>query len=163
MVRYTYSPNVRTLVNNDLPTCIVADDHAVVREAVIIRLEEEALAGVIGEARNGLEAINLIRAKRPDIALVDLRMPAATGLEVAQAVAAAQLATKVIIYSACIDTSMVEAALAAGAHGYLAKEAGVGVMSSAFRSVMSGDVFVDASRPAASPVVTSIVRATEAG
>ncbi|MBC7644447.1 MAG: response regulator transcription factor [Thermoleophilia bacterium] len=140
-----------------LPTCVVADDHAIVREAVVIRLEEESLATVVGEAKNGLEAVELIRLQRPEIALIDLRMPAATGIEVAQAVVAEQLPTMVIIYSACIGTSMVEAAFAAGARGYIAKEASTDIMAVAIRSVLAGNEFVNATRPAvkAPPPVVS--------
>ena len=141
------------------PTCVVADDHAIVREAIVLRLLDEGFVDVVSEARNGIEAIEQISMFEPTIALIDLRMPAATGIEVAKFSAASGLATKVIIYSACVDASMVDAARAAGAHGYIAKEAPSELFAATIRAVLAGGEFIDASRPgdAAAPVLATVL------
>jgi len=94
-----------------------------------MRLEDEGAVNVVAQAVNGLDAIRLIRLHQPDIALVDLRMPAATGIDVAAAVAKEHVPTKVLLVSACVDAAMVARARAAGAHGYLPKDASRSVLA----------------------------------
>lgn len=126
-----------------LPTCIIADDHAIVRDIMILRLEEDQVVEIVGSAPNGAAALELIRSLAPDIALLDLRMPAATGIEVARSVRDEGLPTKVIVYSACIEESMVYAAFEAGAHGYISKESSIEAVSAAVECVLTGHPFVD--------------------
>jgi len=124
-----------------LPTCIIADDHAVMRDVIRMRLEAGALVEVVGEAADGVEALDLIRSVRPRLALVDLRMPAASGIDVARSVDAEGLATRVVIVSARIDEGMVASAREAGAHGYVAKDATHATFMSVLESALRGDGF----------------------
>lgn len=102
---------------------ILADDHPVVRRglAAIVDLEDDI--EVVGEANNGVEAVALTLSLRPDVVLMDLKMPVLDGLEAIKQIRAEAPATRVIILSTFADDDDVYAGIAAGARGYLLKDA----------------------------------------
>ena len=87
----------------DLPTCVLADDNAIIREVLALRVEDTGLVEVIGEACNCPSAVELIEELRPDVAFVDVRIPGGTGLEVVACVRALVLDTRIMVFSASRD------------------------------------------------------------
>jgi two-component system nitrate/nitrite response regulator NarL len=129
----------------DLPTCVVADDHGIVRDAIRSRLDRGRYVRVVGEAADGTQALERVRELRPDILLLDVRMPGMDGLEVATAVTKEGLPTRVLMLSALADPALVERSFAAGAAGYVAKESHRDILAAALRAVAAGEQFVDPS------------------
>src|ERR1700761_7105398 len=102
-------------------TVVVGDDHPVYRQGVVRALKEPGTIEVVAEAGDGRAVMEAIRAHRPDVAVVDYKMPGLTGFEVVHAVDRDGLPTRVIVLSAFADATLVYQALAAGASGYLTK------------------------------------------
>jgi DNA-binding NarL/FixJ family response regulator len=100
---------------------VVADDHAVVREGTVELLGRSDGIEVVGEAADGLEALNLVAELRPDVLVLDLSMPGLDGLGVIERVHAASPVTAVLVLTAHDELPYVRAALEAGARGYLTK------------------------------------------
>jgi DNA-binding NarL/FixJ family response regulator len=123
-------------------TCIVADDHPAMVEAVADVLTEHGLT-IVGRARDGEEAVAKIETRKPDVALVDVRMPRLGGIEVARRVAASTPATAVILYTAYGDRALLNDALDAGARGFVLKEAPLIDLGRAVELVASGGTYVD--------------------
>jgi DNA-binding NarL/FixJ family response regulator len=123
-------------------TCIVADDHPAMVEAVADVLSEHGLT-VVGRARDGEEAIAKIETRRPDVALVDVRMPRLGGIEVARRIRASTPDTAVILYTAYGDRALLMDALDAGARGFVLKEAPLIDLARAVELVASGGTYVD--------------------
>ncbi len=122
---------------------LLADDHAVVRRGIREILEEEEDLEVVGEARDGEQALLLLRDRVPDVALLDVRMPGRTGIEVIQAARAEGLPTRFLLLSAYDDDPYVIAALRAGAHGYVLKSAPPESIVTAVRTVARGQKVLD--------------------
>jgi len=118
---------------------IIADDHAVVREGTRHILEQEDDIEVVGEARDGVEAVALAQASRPDVAIIDISMPRMSGIEATERIKAAHPGTAVLILSSYDDDRYVFALLAAGAAGYLLKDVSSREIVRAVRSVYAGE------------------------
>ena len=129
--------------DTELSTWIVADDHALVRSGIVMQLQSFPWLQLVGEAGDGEEALQLILEKRPDLALLDLRMPARSGIEVVEELAKLEIETRVVIGSAFNDPAIVRRALDAGAWGFVDKASDAAVLVGALRSVMEGIRFVD--------------------
>jgi DNA-binding NarL/FixJ family response regulator len=123
-------------------TCIVADDHPAMVEAVADVLTEHGLS-VVGRARDGEEAIAKIETRKPDVAIVDVRMPRVGGIEVARRVTVSSPGTSVILYTAYGDRGLLTDALDAGARGFVLKEAPLSDLARAVSLVASGGTYVD--------------------
>lgn len=123
-------------------TCLVADDHPAVVAVVCLTLEEHGFR-VAGRAGDGAEALRLIEALRPAVALVDLRMPRVSGIEVARRAAHLAPESAVILYTGFGDQALLTDALDAGARGFVLKEASVGELVRAVEIVAEGGVYVD--------------------
>jgi len=104
-------------------TVVVADDHPLYRDGVVESLKDRPELEVAGEANDGRAALEAIRSLVPDVAVIDVRMPGLEGMEVLAAVQREELETKVIFLSAFLDGEVGYKAVAAGARGYLSKEA----------------------------------------
>ncbi|MGW7824739.1 response regulator transcription factor [Streptomyces puniciscabiei] len=102
---------------------VVADDHPIYREGIARGLSLSGQVEVVGEAADGREALELIRSEKPQVAVVDYRMPHVDGLDVVHAVARDKLPTRVIVLSAISDSGVVFRAVEEGAAGYLPKDA----------------------------------------
>jgi DNA-binding NarL/FixJ family response regulator len=123
-------------------TCIVADDHPAMVEAVAEILADTGVS-VVGRARDGDEALAKIEVRKPDVALVDVRMPHVGGIEVARRAAASSPATAVILYTAYGDRALLTEALDAGARGFVLKEAPLTDLARAVELVAGGGIYVD--------------------
>jgi CheY-like chemotaxis protein len=102
---------------------LLADDHAVVRQGIRRFLEEADDIEVVAEAANGREALERIREHRPDVAVVDIRMPEMSGVEVTRRIRERYPQIRVLILTAYDDDPYVFALLQAGADGYVLKTA----------------------------------------
>lgn len=109
-------------VSGELVRVFVGDDHPLFREGVVRALTASGQITVVAEAENGTGALELIREHRPDVALVDYRMPELDGTQVAAAVRRDELPTRVLLLSAHDDAAIVYRALEEGAAGFLSKE-----------------------------------------
>ena len=127
-------------------TVLLVDDHKVVREGLRALLKAEADLVVVGEAHNGLLAVELTKALHPAVVVMDIAMPQLNGLEATRQILLALPATKVLILSAHNDDEYVEHAIAAGAAGYLLKQNSAPILAQAIREVQLG-------RPVFSPAI----------
>ena len=123
--------------------CIVADDHPAIIDAVWRFLEDEEEVELLGRAHDGERALALIERLSPDVAVLDIRMPAFTGIEVARKLHSAGAQTSVILYTGYAERSLLLDALDAGARGFLLKEAPLTDLMRAIRTVVAGGTYVD--------------------
>jgi two-component system nitrate/nitrite response regulator NarL len=101
---------------------VVGDDHPLYREGVVRALALSGSVNVVGEADDGTQALELIKEHRPDVALLDFRMPGMDGAQVAAAVRSNELPTRVLLLSAHDESAIVYQALQQGAAGFLLKD-----------------------------------------
>jgi len=123
---------------------IVADDQDLVRTGLQMILDAQPGIEVIGVAANGHEAVALARALRPDVCLLDIRMPGMDGIEATRQLAGSDVADPipvVVITTFDLDEH-VHAALRAGARGFLLKDAGPELLVQAIRSAAAGDALI---------------------
>jgi DNA-binding NarL/FixJ family response regulator len=102
---------------------LIADDHSLARKGLRVILGVDDDLEVVGEARDGREAVRLAMELAPDVVLMDIRMPGLDGLGAIQALRAAAPETRVVVLTSLEDEAAVKAALRAGASGYLLKDA----------------------------------------
>lgn len=121
----------------------VAEDQAMLLGALAALLEIEGDLEVVGQARNGREALEMVIRLAPDVLLTDIEMPEATGLEVAAEIARQQLPTRVIILTTFARAGYLRRALDAGAAGYLLKDSPAEELANAVRRVHAGGRAVD--------------------
>jgi DNA-binding NarL/FixJ family response regulator len=122
---------------------LVADDQAVVRQGVVLLLSTSADIEVAGEASDGQEALRLALDLKPDVALVDLRMPGLDGAQVTERIVTAGTGTRVLILTTYADDDAVLPALRAGAVGYLTKDVTGESLLAAVRDVAAGRTVLD--------------------
>ncbi len=122
---------------------ILADDHAVVRQGIRQFLETASHIVVVAEASDGVEAIKLIREHRPDVAVLDIQMPGASGIEVTRSLRAERLSVGILILTAFDDEPYIRAVLQAGANGYVLKTAEAHDLVEAVRAVNEGKSALD--------------------
>lgn len=102
---------------------LLADDHTLVRQGFRRILEDEPLIAVVGEAATGVQAIALAKELKPDVAVLDLSMPELGGIEAAGEILKANPSIKILILSMYSNEAYVRKAFAAGAKGYMLKDA----------------------------------------
>jgi two-component system, NarL family, nitrate/nitrite response regulator NarL len=123
---------------------VVADDHPLFREGIERAVKERPELELVGSARDGREALDLVRALQPLVAVIDLRLPGLDGLQVLNAVTRDGVPTRVLILSASGDPELVYRAVQGGAAGYFRKEADRHTILDAISAVARGDTVVDA-------------------
>ncbi|HEY1664345.1 MAG TPA: response regulator transcription factor [Trebonia sp.] len=122
---------------------LVADDQAVVRQGVVLLLSTSADIEVASEASDGQEALRMALDLKPDVALVDLRMPGLDGAQVTERIVQAGTGTRVLILTTYADDDAVLPALRAGAVGYLTKDVTGEALLAAVRDVAAGRTVLD--------------------
>jgi two-component system response regulator DesR len=122
---------------------VVAEDQSMVLGALAALLEIEPEIEVVGKARDGHEALELVEQHRPDVLLTDIEMPRMTGLELAAEVARRRLSTRVIILTTFARGGYLRRALDAGASGYLLKDSPAEELANAVRRVHQGGRAID--------------------
>jgi DNA-binding NarL/FixJ family response regulator len=126
---------------------LVADDQAMVRGGLRLILEDQPDISVVAEASDGVEAIELARRLRPDVCLVDIRMPRLDGLEVTRALAGPGVPypLRVVVVTTFDLDEYVYGALRGGAVGFILKDAGPALLVEAVRAASIGDALVSPS------------------
>jgi DNA-binding NarL/FixJ family response regulator len=122
---------------------LIADDDRLTRAGLRLVLGQEADIDVVGEARDGAEAVELARKLQPDLVLMDLRMPRLDGLEATRALKRERLARSVLILSMVEDPDLLLEAVRAGAVGYVLKTADEAELRFAVRQALAGELAVD--------------------
>lgn len=120
---------------------VLADDHVLVRKGIRAMLESDEEISVIGEAGNGVEALETARNLRPDILVLDIRMPELNGLDAAARLKDVSPGTKAVILSMHDSEEYVLQALDAGAYGYLLKDTDKAEFLKALKQVHSGNKY----------------------
>jgi two-component system response regulator NreC len=121
---------------------VIVDDHAVVRSGLKLLLEGQEDLEVVGEAGDARTAVFEVRAQKPDVILMDVVMPTGSGIEATPAVLQEAPGAKVLILSMQDDPAYVREAFAAGASGYVLKEAADAELVAAVREVAAGQRYV---------------------
>jgi len=124
---------------------VLVDDQTLVRRGIRALLELAGDAAIVAEAADGEEGIEAIRRERPDVVLLDLRMPKKNGIEVLRALGRESLLPPTILLTTFDDDEALLEAVKAGARGYLLKDVTLEQLMDAIRTVASGGLFV---RPA---------------
>ncbi|MEU8173019.1 response regulator transcription factor [Microbispora hainanensis] len=122
---------------------LVVDDQAVVRDGLVLLLGLLPDIEVVGSASDGEAALRLVADERPDVVLMDLRMPRVDGVEATRRIRAAFPDTQVVVLTTYTDDESVFAALRAGARGFLTKSADAEEIARAVTTVMNGDAQLD--------------------
>jgi len=139
---------MKKLKRNDLPldqiTVLLAEDHAAFRKSLKLLLESDGEIDVVGEAKNGCEAVRLNKSLHPDVIVMDVAMPLLNGLQATRQILATSPATKVLILSAHSDPEYIEQAMVFGASGYLLKQSSADVLARAIREVLRGNAYFSA-------------------
>ena len=136
-------------------TCVVADDHPAVLEAVAEFLVQGGIE-VIARARDGEEALERIEQRKPQVALVDVRMPKLGGIELTRLALRSTPDTAILLYTGYGDRALLTEALDAGVRGFVLKEAPMDDLLRAVQSVASGGTYVD-------PVLAGTLAASSIG
>jgi two-component system response regulator NreC len=135
---------------------LICDDHALFREGLRAILREQPAFEVVGEARNGLEAVEQTRRLQPDVVLMDIDMPELSGLEATRRICESRIPGKVLILSLYDDEDLVAGCLDAGAAGYVLKDGPSSQLLFAIEAVHRGERYMS---PRALSVVVEHARA----
>ena len=123
---------------------VVADDHPAILDAVTRFLESERGFELVGRAGDGEAALQLIGETKPEIALLDIRMPRLGGIDIAAKLHKSSSETSVVLYTAYPERALLLAALDAGVRGFILKEAPLEELLRALRIVAGGGSYIDA-------------------
>lgn len=124
---------------------LLADDDALLRTGVAVVLSSASDIEVVGEAADGLQAVDLCRTSTPDVVLMDVRMPGLDGIEATSRIVAAGLTARVLVLTTFRNDDYVWRALRVGASGFLLKRASPEQLIGAVRTVAGGDTLLDPS------------------
>jgi DNA-binding NarL/FixJ family response regulator len=121
---------------------LIADDHLVVREGLIVMLQSTGECEVIGQATNGEEAVLLAHKLQPDVAIVDLQMPGIGGIEAIQRITQQTPKVKVVVLSTFDQDEYIYQSVQAGAKGYVLKGSGLDELLDVVRSAALGKLLL---------------------
>lgn len=122
-------------------TVIIADDHPIFRNGVREILNEIDSLELLGEAKDGMEAYNLIIAERPEIAILDLEMPVLNGLDVCKKIRSGKHQTRFIVLTMHREKHYFKAAMEAGVQGYLLKDNAIEDLIDCIKTVCAGNMY----------------------
>ncbi|MCC6497985.1 MAG: response regulator transcription factor [Propionibacteriaceae bacterium] len=126
-----------------MTTVLLVDDHAMVRAGLAALIDATADLRIVGQARDGAEAVELAAAALPDVVLMDLSMPVMDGIEATRSVLVVAPQTKVVVLTSFSDAGRVTDALAAGAIGYLLKDSEPEQLLAGVRAAAEGHAPLD--------------------
>jgi len=133
-------------------TALIVDDHEVVREGLRLSLSRTPHIRVVGEASDGQQAIDLAERRRPNVVIMDVRMPGMDGLDATKVLTEKLPDVSVLIFTAYSERSLLSRGLESGAKGYILKEAPHETLVRAIDKVANGESFID---PALMPAFLS--------
>jgi DNA-binding NarL/FixJ family response regulator len=133
-------------------TVLIVDDHEVVREGLRLSLSRTPHIRVVGEAADGNAAIDMAERRKPNVVIMDVRMPGMDGLDATKELTAREPNMAVLIFTAYSERSLLARGLESGAKGYILKEAPHDTLVRAIEKVAGGDSFID---PALMPAFLS--------
>ena len=139
----------------------MADDHAIFREGLRKLLDSDDEIVIVGEASNGNDCIKMLTKLKPDILLLDLRMPDKDGLAVLEEVNFDQLPTRVVVLTAAEDDRDVVRAMRLGARGVVLKQSASDLLLKSIRKVADGEIWLDNRMTA--EVIDAFKKSAEAG
>jgi DNA-binding NarL/FixJ family response regulator len=131
-------------------TVLLAEDNGSFRKSLKLLIESDGDIEVVGEAKNGREAVQLTMSLHPQVIVMDIAMPLLNGLEATRQIMEASPATRVLILSAHPDPEYIKQAVTFGASGYLIKQSSTQVLAQGVREVVKGNSFFCA--PIAKPL-----------
>ncbi len=117
---------------------LLADDHRMLREGLRRSLEELGFA-VAAEARNGAEALDLVRTAGPDVVLMDITMPGIDGVEATRRIRAEHPTVRILVLTMHADQDILTEAIRAGANGYLVKDCSIDEIATSIEAVAAGE------------------------
>ncbi len=121
---------------------VLADDHQLVRSGLRALLEQQDDLAVVGEVRDGRDAVRTARELRPELVVMDVEMPGLNGIEATRQIASQACGVQVLCLSMHSSSRFVEAAFESGAAGYLLKDSAAEELVRAIRTVLSGRTYV---------------------
>jgi len=124
-------------------TVLIADDHEVVREGLRLSLLRSARIRVVGEAADGETAVALVVRRRPDVVIMDLRMPQMDGIEAIEEILKEIPEARILVFTAYSERALLARGLESGAKGYVLKEAPHETLLRAIEKVAAGETFID--------------------
>jgi len=151
MTTVTAAHDSPRMTETDSITCLLADDHPAVLDSISRVLASQGF-DVVAQARDGDDALKAIEEQKPQVSIVDLRMPGMSGIAVARRAARH---TAVILYTGYSDRTLLVEALDAGVRGFVLKEAPLADLARAIEIVAKGGVYVD-------PVLAGVLASGEA-
>jgi DNA-binding NarL/FixJ family response regulator len=140
---------------------LMADDHAIFRDGLRKLLDSEDDITIVGEAATGTQCIQLLTKLKPDILLLDLRMPDKDGIAVLEEVNFDSLPTRVIVLTATEDDREVVRAVRMGARGIVLKDSATDLLIKSIRTVFAGEIWLDKKKT--SDVIEAFKKSAEAG
>ena len=132
-------PYLEVVMGSEQIRVLIVDDHTMVRKGMKVLLNEYEDIQVVGEASNGLKAIELVEQLKPDVVLIDLAMPVMDGIEAIKRITAAHPEEKIIVLTSFPGDEKLFEAIRAGAMGYLIKDAQPEELVQSIRNVCSGE------------------------
>ena len=141
---------------------LIVDDHRVVRQGLELFLSGEADLEIVGQAGNGIEALEALETHSADVVLMDLLMPRMGGIEAIREIRARHPDVEIIALTSVLEDRLVHQAIEAGASGYLLKDTGASELADAIRAISRGEVRLhpEAARRLAREVRTPDMRET---
>jgi DNA-binding NarL/FixJ family response regulator len=124
-------------------TCLIVDDHEVVREGLRLSLSRAPHVRVVGEASDGEHAVALVERRKPKVVIMDVRMPGMDGLEATKHILEKRPDTAVLIFTAFSERSLLARGLESGAKGYILKEAPHETLLKAIDKLAAGESYID--------------------
>ena len=139
----TTGPGPQQAADGRRISCLVADDHAIVREGLrrVISQNEDII--VVGEASSGEAAVELVARRRPEVVIMDVRMPGMGGVAAVERIASEHPEVRVVMFTAHSEQDLLWEALDAGAKGFVLKDSDSASLMGALRQVVGGDPYVD--------------------
>ena len=134
-------PSAVAAVPSNSIRVVLAEDNAIFRESLKVMIEGEGDIKVVGEAKNGRQAVQLTEKLRPEVVVTDISMPIMNGLEATRQIIKQFPATRVLILSAHSEPEYIKQSVQSGASGYLIKQSLPQVLSQAIREVAKGNSF----------------------
>ena len=122
---------------------MIVDDHAIVRDGITAMLQNVNQIQIVGEATNGLEAIDGVESHQPDVLLMDVKMPEMDGLEALKKIKLTMNEVKVILLTMEMEEEVISEALSHGVKGYLPKDTGKRGLVEAIERVYAGEEYFD--------------------